>query len=161
MIRASTIGHQEIQQAVAFTSGHVVARTEPDWAATVAGGKSGARQKAQKQLRTAGPAVEEEGKQRESNLRKKGLHDRNSPMCTLSQNGYGARRSELNCAEEIVFAALEAPADDTMIRASAIGHQEIQQAVAFSTGHAVLKPGPDWAATVAAAKSGARQKAQK
>ena len=91
----------------------------------------------------------------------KGLRDRNSPMCTLSQNGYGARRSELNCAEEIVLAALEAPADDTMIRASTIGHQEIQQAVAFSTGHAVLKAGPDWAATVAAAKSGARQKAQK
>ena len=82
-------------------------------------------------------------------------------MCTLSQNGYGARRSELNCAAEIVLAALEAPADDTMIRASTIGHQEIQQAVAFSTGHAVLKAGPDWAATVAAAKSGARQKAQK
>ena len=82
-------------------------------------------------------------------------------MCTLSQNGYGARKSELNCAEEIVLAALEAPADDTMIRASTIGHQEIQQAVAFSTGHAVLKAGPDWAATVAAAKSGARQKAQK
>ena len=86
---------------------------------------------------------------------KKGLRHRNSPMCTLSQNGYGARRSELNCAEEIVLAALEAPADDTMIRASTIGHQEIQQAVAFSTGHAVLKAGPDWAATVAAAKSGA------
>ena len=91
----------------------------------------------------------------------KGLRDRNSPMCTLSQNGYGARRSELICPEEIVLAALEAPADDTMIRASTIGHQEIQQAVAFSTGHAVLKAGPDWAATVAAAKSGARQKAQK
>ena len=97
----------------------------------------------------------------ESNRAKKGLRDRNSPMCTLSQNGYGARRSELNCAEEIVLAALEAPADDTMIRASTIGHQEIQQAVAFSTGHAVLKAGPDWAATVAAAKSGARQRAQK
>ena len=79
-------------------------------------------------------------------------------MCTLSQNGYGARRSELNCAEEIVLAALEAPADDTMIRASTIGHHEIQQVVAFSAGHAVLKTGPDWAATVAAAKSGARQK---
>ena len=89
---------------------------------------------------------------------KKGLRDRNSPMCTLSQNGYGARRSESNCGEEIVLAALEAPADDTMIRASTIGHQEIQQAVAFSTGHAVLKAGPDWVATVAATKSEARQK---
>ena len=59
------------------------------------------------------------------------------------------------------LAALAASADDTMIRAITIGHQEIQQAVAFSTGHAVLKAGPDWAATVAAAKSGARQKAQK
>ena len=92
---------------------------------------------------------------------KKGLRVRNSPMCTLSQNGYGARRSELTCAEEIVLAALEAPADDTMIRASTIGHQEIQQAVAFTIGHAVMKTGPNWAATVAGGKSGARQKAQK
>ena len=108
------------------------------------------------------PSVKEGGGQQwESSLGQKGLRDRNSPMCTLSQNGYGARRSELNCAEEIVLAALEAPADDTMIRASTIGHKEIQQAVAFSTGHAVLKAGPDWAATVAAAKSGARQRAQK
>ena len=60
MIRAITIGHQEIQQAVAFTIGHAVMKTGPNWAATVAGGKSGARQKAQKQLRTACPAVEEE-----------------------------------------------------------------------------------------------------
>ena len=67
----------------------------------------------------------------------------------------------MNCGEEIVLAALEAPADDTMTRASTIGHHEIQQVVACSAGHAVLKTGPDWAATVAAAKSGARQKAQK
>ena len=82
-------------------------------------------------------------------------------MCTLSQNGYGTRRSELNCAAEIVLAALEAPADDTMIRASTLGHQEIQQAVAFTIGHAVMKTGPNWAATVAGGKSGARRIAQK
>ena len=82
-------------------------------------------------------------------------------MCTLSQNGYGAGRSELNGGKEIVLAALAAPADDTMIRASKIGHQEIQHPVAFSVGHAVVKTGPDWAATVASVKSGARQKAQK
>ena len=56
---------------------------------------------------------------------------------------------------------MAAPADDTMIRASKIGHQEIQHPVAFSIGHAVVKTGPDWAATVASVKSGARQKAQK
>ena len=37
-------------------------------------------------------------------------------MCTLSPNGYGARRSELNCAEEIVLAALEAAADDIYLK---------------------------------------------
>ena len=64
-------------------------------------------------------------------------------MCTLSQNGYGAGRSELNGGKEIVLAALAAPADDTMIRASKIGHQEIQHPVAFAIGHAVVKTGPD------------------
>ena len=83
----------------------------------------------------------------------KGLRDRNSPMCTLSQNGYGARRSELNCLKTIVLAASAAPADDTMIRASTIGHKEIQHSVAFDTGHAVMKAGPDWEATVASVKS--------
>ena len=67
----------------------------------------------------------------------------------------------MNCSKEIVLAALAAPADDTMIRASKIGNQETQHPVAFSVGHAVGKTGPDWAATVASVKSGARQKAQK
>ena len=74
-------------------------------------------------------------------------------MCSLSQNGYGAGRSELNGSKEILLAALAAPADDTMIRASTIGHKEIQHSVAFDTGHAVMKAGPDWEATVASVKS--------
>ena len=59
----------------------------------------------------------------------------------------------MNCAEEFVLAASAAPADDTMIRASTIGHTEIQHSVAFDTGHAVMKAGPDWEATVASVKS--------
>ena len=60
-----------------------------------AGVENRARQKKQKQLRITFPWVREEGEQWESSLGKKGLRDRNSPMCTLSQNGYGGRRSEL------------------------------------------------------------------
>ena len=82
-------------------------------------------------------------------------------MCTLSQNGYGARRSEWKCAREFVLAALAAPADDTMIRASTIGHEEIQQAVAFTIGNAVMKAGPDWAASVAGGKMEFGKKPQK
>ena len=58
----------------------------------------------------------------------------------------------MNCAGKFVLAALAAPADDTKIRASTIGHEEIQQAVAFAIGNAVMKAGPDWAASVAGGK---------
>ena len=41
--------------------------------------------------------------QRESILHEKGLRDRNSPTCTLSQNGYG----EGQCFEELLSPASE------------------------------------------------------
>ena len=62
------------------------------------GGRKSSSAKTQKQLRITCPWVREEGEQWESSLGIKGLRDRNSPMCTLSQTGYGARRSELAAA---------------------------------------------------------------
>ena len=80
---------------MALGTGHALIDCGLNRAAAAAGVENRARQKTQKQLRITLPWVREEGKQWESSLGKKGLRDRNSLICTLSQNGYGAWRSEL------------------------------------------------------------------
>ena len=93
--------HQkEFQQAVDRDSRHALMKFGPDWAGTARVVENRARQKAQKQVCTVCPPSRGRwGQQWESSLGKKGLRDRNSPMCTLSQNGYGGRRSELAAAK--------------------------------------------------------------
>ena len=90
--------HQkEFQQPVDRDSRHALMKFGPDWAGTAQVVEIRARQKAQKQVCTDCPSSQGRwGQQWESSLGKNGLRDRNSPMCTLSQNGYGARRSESN-----------------------------------------------------------------
>ena len=82
-----------------------------------AGVENRARQKTQKQLRITFPWVREEGEQWESSLGKIGLRDRNSPMCTLSQNGYGGNQAGQEHCSVLRGApgdvAEQAPAPDT------------------------------------------------
>ena len=81
---------------MALGTGHALIECGANRGSARRGSKIELGKKTQKQLRITFPWVREEGEQWESSLGKKGLRDRNSPMCTLSQNGYGARRSDFN-----------------------------------------------------------------